>query len=82
MFGKSCSRDTLKQNKKLISIAIAHLGLRVAVPTCQVHVRELYAYMEVSCPRYLALACSTHIWILILYMIDTYTLFSYLLFRA
>jgi hypothetical protein len=39
--GKPMTRNILKENK--LRHAISDLGLRVSVPTCQVHVEELHA---------------------------------------
>ena len=51
--GKTITRDTLKENAKVLEAAIRFLGLRVSVPTCQVHVRELYKFMGIDCPSHL-----------------------------
>ena len=48
--GKSVTRDSIKENERLLEPAIRLLGMRVSVPTCQVHIRELYNYMELDCP--------------------------------
>lgn len=52
--GKAISRDSLKENYDLLAIAVPFLGLRVSVPTCQVHVQELYSWMSISCPSHLS----------------------------
>lgn len=51
--GKTLNRDTLKNNEEVLSAAVRHLGLRVSVPTCQVHVGELYNFMDIDCPSHL-----------------------------
>ena len=43
-------RDTIRENVDVLSPAILHLGLRISVATCQVHVRALYDLMKLSCP--------------------------------
>lgn len=48
--GKGITRDTLKHNYHMIALAIKYVGLCVSVPTMQVHVKELYKYMNVPCP--------------------------------
>lgn len=55
VFGECVNRDTLKNNRSLLSLAVKFLGLRVTVPTCQMHIRALYDYMDISCPRTLFL---------------------------
>lgn len=49
-FGKQVTRDTLKGNKSLVTLAVQFLGTRVSVPTCQTHVAHLYSFMEITCP--------------------------------
>ena len=44
------TRDAIKQNIQVLTIAAKDLGLRVGVKTCQVHVEALYTLMAVSCP--------------------------------
>ena len=43
-------RDTIRENADVLTPAILHLGLRVSVATCQVHVRALYDLMKIACP--------------------------------
>lgn len=50
VFGQSITRDTLKNNRTLLALAVKFLGLRVTVPTCQMHIKALYDYMDISCP--------------------------------
>ena len=47
---KEITRDAIKQNIQVLTIAAKDLGLRVGVKTCQVHVEALYTLMAVSCP--------------------------------
>ena len=49
------TRDTMKTNIRVLGIAAARMGLRAGVKTCQVHVAALYEYMQINCPRTLAL---------------------------
>ena len=44
------TRDTIKNNVRVLTIAAKELGLRVSVKTCQVHVEALYALMQINCP--------------------------------
>ena len=67
VFGKHVTRDTLKNNRHVIELAIKYLGTRVSVPTCQTHIEALYSYMEIPCPSNLStckLAVTLHIRVL------------------
>ena len=66
VFGKQVTRDTLKNNRYLIELAIKYLGTRVSVPTCQTHVEALYNYMEIPCPSNLS-TCKPAVTLHILY---------------
>ena len=44
------TRDAIKDNIRVLSIAGQELGLRVGVKTCQVHVQALYELMSINCP--------------------------------
>lgn len=44
------TRDSIKDNVRLLTVAGNHLGLRVGVRTCQVHVAALYDLMKINCP--------------------------------
>jgi len=59
--GNTLTRDTLTSNFEILGPAIRRLGLRVSVPTCQVHIGALYAFMEIPCPSLLIQNNSFHI---------------------
>ena len=44
------TRDDIRQNKDVLTVAANLLGLRVGVKTCQVHVKALYELMQIPCP--------------------------------
>ena len=48
-------RDAIKSNVAMLTLAANALGLRVGVHTCTVHVKALYDYMQIPCPRHLDL---------------------------
>ena len=55
-------RDSVKHNLAVVKSAAQMLGLRVGVQTCTVHVKALYDFMQIPCPRHLGfiagVACS------------------------
>ena len=56
------TRETLVQNFEVLALAIKYVGTRVSVPACQVHVGELYSWMNVRAPSNLMeLSCLSHL---------------------
>ena len=51
--GNCQSRDNLKSNVDVLLPAVEKLALRVSVPTCQTHLKELYRLCEVPCSSHL-----------------------------
>lgn len=51
MMTETVDRDDVKRNVAVLRVAANNLGLRVGVPTCQVHVMALYDLMQVPVPR-------------------------------
>ena len=47
--GACQTRDNLKNNADILLPAVYLLGVRVSVPTCQTHMKELYQLCEVPC---------------------------------
>ena len=51
ILGDHIDRDAVRSNLVVLKDAAELLGLRVGVNTCTVHVKALYDYMQVPCPR-------------------------------
>lgn len=43
-------RDTIRAHVDLLLPTVEMLGLRCGVKTCQVHIKALYGFMNISCP--------------------------------
>jgi hypothetical protein len=42
------NRDTVSQNRELVSLTLKHLGTRMAVSTLEVHIRAFYDLMHLN----------------------------------
>ena len=57
-------RDGVKANKEVVKAAASHVGLRVGVNLCTLHVTALYELMCIPVPSYFGFAwvTSSNLW--------------------
>ena len=48
--GMKVTRETLRPNQKLVTTAIRHLGNRVSVDVCAMHLQSCYEMQNISIP--------------------------------